>query len=311
MTTHFFAALALATSLGCQEAPQAPAPEAVQPVTASAPAAPAEPREPVSADQAYERGRQLMEKHCGDCYQRSTEGVLAAVEALQQAIALGRNDADVHHLLRDAYNGLAYIDYRHDDARRRPYEELLHQEIRVLAKLDPADLENRMRYVEILASPAEKIAELNAILAKSPKHAAAHYRLAQLLAGTSDVDRAAAHARRWLETADPVELSEYSGRLFEGVEEERLRRMLAIDRDLHPASFELARQAIQERQDIRRGVELARASLQEAPPIVANEYLPVFTNLLNGLKKPDEAASLRRDFEPKARTGRAQKQQFQ
>jgi hypothetical protein len=307
MTTQFFAALALIANLGCHEAPEQPAQEHVQ----SAPTAPAETRGSVVADEAYERGRQLMEKHCGDCYQRSTAGVLEAVEALQQAIALGRNDADVHRLLRDAYNGLAYIDHRHDEARRRPYEVLLHREIRVVARLDPADLENRMRYVELLASPDEKIAELNAVLATAPQHAAAHYRLAQLLVEKSDVDRAAVHARQWLEAADPRELSAYSERLFEGAEEGRLRRMLTLDPDLHPASFELARRAIQERHDIPRGLDLARASLQKAPPIVASEYLPVFTNLLEDLKKRDEAASLRREYEPKARTGQAQKQQFQ
>jgi hypothetical protein len=310
MSTHFFAVLALAASFGCQEAPQASAPEAAQSVTANAPAAPARPREPVSADGAYERGRQLMEKHCGDCYKRSTAGVLEAVEMLQQAVALGRNDADVHRLLRDAYNGLAYIDYRHDDARRRPYEELLHQEIRTLAKLDPADLENRMRYVELLDSNAAKVAELNEVTSRFPKHAFARYRLAQLLIEEGHVKEAAAQARNWLELADPNELEEYSGRMFVSADEEGVRQLLELDPKLHPASFELAKRAVRERRGAKQALDIARASLDDAPPIVANSYLSALTTLLASVDNANEAAALQKEYASKAKAGEAQRRQF-
>jgi hypothetical protein len=100
---------------------------------------------------------------------------------LQRAISLGRDDAEVHRLLRDAYNGIAFIDYGNPghEAENRRYAALMNEEIRVVAKLDPSDLENRLRYVDVLEGNDAK-AELNEIVARFPKASFAHYKLARL-----------------------------------------------------------------------------------------------------------------------------------
>lgn len=274
--------------------------------------APAPARDAGAADEAFERGRQLMGKHCGDCYQRSLAGALDAVKELQRAIALGRNDAEVHRLLRDAYNGIAFIDYGDigQEVENRRYVDLMNDEIRTIARLDPADLENRLRYVELLDSNAAKVAELNEVTSRFPKHAFARYRLAQLLIEEGHVKGAAAQARHWLELADPKELEEYSGRMFVSADEEGVRQLLGLDPDLHPASFELAKRAVRERREVKQALDIARASLDDAPPIVANGYLSALTTLLTSIGNPNEAAALQKKYASKAKAGEAQRRQF-
>jgi hypothetical protein len=312
MTTQIPAVVAFLAALACSDSHEASSGRDTALTSTRTAEAPApEVSESRTAEEAFARGRQLMEQHCADCYKRSLAGALEAVNELQRAIALGRNDAEVHRLLRDAYAGIAFVDYGSagEEAENRRYVDLMNEEIRIVAKLDPADLENRMRYVELLDSKAKR-AELNEIAARFPKHAFTRYRLAQSSIEDGDAEGAAANARQWLALADPAELDEYSGRLFESASEERLKRVIERDPKLHPAAFELATRALREGRDANEGLAFARAALESAPPIVANGYLSALDTLLTSTDKHTEAAALRSEYSAKAKSGETQRQQL-
>jgi hypothetical protein len=117
-------------------------------------------------------------------------------------------------------------------------------------------------------------------------------------------------ARRWLELADGRELDEYGARIFDEADEGRLRRMLKRDPKLHPAAFELASRAIREGRDVKKGLDLARAALDSAPPIVANSYLATLGPALESIGQRNDAAALRVEYAAKLRAREAARRQL-
>lgn len=142
-----------------------------------------------SAEQHFQRGRQLIESNCGECTGASKKGLEQGIDEVNKAIDMGYSDKiAAYELLADANNTLGIVysqpgskeEIAYGNARQAIYERLMG--------LDPQNVKFRYEYAMGLSDETKQMAALRDVLKLDPKYADAYFALGMILTTTGQVD---------------------------------------------------------------------------------------------------------------------------
>lgn len=140
---------------------------------------------------AFETGRNLIEKNCGDCAGATQAGLQDGIREMLGAIESGYRDrVAALRLLAEAYHVLAFVYHAPESPSRRETIVLRTKTLEQLVMLAPKNAGIRYEYAMTVEDPQKQIAELRQVLAIDPPHEDTRFALAMSVAqqgGASEV----------------------------------------------------------------------------------------------------------------------------
>jgi hypothetical protein len=164
----------------------------------------------------FTRGKQLIEKNCGDCAGGSKNGLEEGINEVLKAIDLGYRDPKAaYKVLADAYSTMAIVFATPRSSEEKELFRRRKQMYEKLVSLDPADANTLFEYAKSLAATDDEETQLTAlrnVLKLKPNHTGARFFVGVLLLRRGQASQAVTEIRKGLESAEGDDLNEYGPR---------------------------------------------------------------------------------------------------
>lgn len=169
-----------------------------------------------SAQQQFEKGKQLIESNCADCMGSTKEALKLGVAEVSKALDMGYgNKVAAYKLLADAYNTLAVVHSEPGSQEEKIYSAARQDAYLRLIDLDPQNAQFKYEYAINLSDNTKQLAALQDVLKLNPKYADAHFAIGMLLARTGQVDEGIVELKKAVQLADTDQSKKFGRRLID------------------------------------------------------------------------------------------------
>ena len=169
-----------------------------------------------SAQEHFEKGKQLIESNCADCMGSTKEALKQGVTEVSKALELGYGDkVAAYKLLADAYNTLAVVYSEPGSEEEKIYSTARQDAYLRLIDLDPQNVQFKYEYAINLSDNTKQLAALQDVLKLNPKYPDAHFAIGMLLTRTGQVDEGIVELKKAMQLADTDQAKLFGRRLID------------------------------------------------------------------------------------------------
>ena len=169
-----------------------------------------------SAEQNFQKGKQLIDSNCADCMGSTKEALKQGIAEVNKAIEMGyRDKVAAYRLLADAYNTIAVVYSEPGSQEEKTYSDARQDMYLRLIDLDPQNAQFKYEYAINLNDSSKQMAALQDVLKLNPKYADAHFAIGMLLTRTGQVDEGIVELKKAVQLADMDQSKMFGRRLVD------------------------------------------------------------------------------------------------